>query len=1379
MPQPVQSDASPSPDRLGIYRVESLLGRGGMGEVYLAWDQVLERHVAIKRVRDDRFGGATRRLRFLREARAVARLDHPAIVRVYHVLERDDGLYLVMEYIRGQSLAKLIESGELDVARATALARDVADGLAEAHAQGLVHRDLKPANVMVTSAGHAKILDFGLAKALEPGSASPDEAGALTQSGMLVGTVHAMSPEQAARRPVDHRSDLFAFGGLLYEMLSGRAPFRGDNVLDTLRRISSETPEPLAELCPGLPEPVIRLVEGLLEKDPARRPQHARQVARELAALGAETGPGRPAPVIQIHRPPISEGVGPVSADAPTVDDLPAPREATTVLPPGEVTGTAGSVIRVLVLTDLVDSTKLVETLGDMRMAELSSRHDRLARDLLARHAGLEIDKTDGFLLLFERPGDAVAYALAYHQALSHLTQREGTELAARVGVHLGEVFLRRNPERDVARGAKPLEVEGLAKPTAARVMSLAGARQTLLTRGVFDLARRAAMAGELADPALRWLDHGAYAFKGIEEALEICEVGVQGFAPLTEPADSEKAKRAVSFSDELTLGWRPAAGQTIPRRPHWQLARRLGGGGFGEVWLARHKAGEERVFKFCFEAERLRALKREVTLLRLLRETLGHRRDIARVVDWDFDQAPYFLESEYTDGGDLVSWAEHQGGLAAVPLARRLELVAGAAEALAAAHSVGVLHKDVKPGNVLVAHDADGRPQARLADFGMGLLTEPARLSQPGFTVQGFTETSLDDGTSAGGTVRYMAPELLAGRPATVQADVYSLGVVLYQVVVGDFERPLAPGWRRELGDELLVEDVAACVDGTPERRPRSAAELAERLRSLEERREAWRAEEEAERSRRRTARRRQIAAWLGVAAAVLLLVVSVFAYQTLQAKDRELEARQDAEQRRRQAEALIDFMLGDLRAELQPIGKLGILDKIGDQAMEYFAAVPQSELSDEETASYAKALHQIGQVRFNLGKFPEAAAAFGESLALAKELAAREPENVDWQFELGQSHFWLGYLHHKNRDFDAALSQLETYRRISEKLVEGDPENAEWQRELAYAYSSMASVFEMQGRLLEAARALEVGARTLEGLRLRSPGDHQLTVALANAYAKLGQVAEDLGELSQARSRFEASLDLFVRALAQRPEDMDLQSYVNTAFFNLGKILQVQGETLAALDRFRSALDYSRRLVVHEPEHREWLAALTFDLNELARILIVLGELSEARSLFEESMTISQALVEEAPEHGRWRYYLARDHCSRGLLESRQGRPRRAQESLNAALEILQELVAEGDSSTYRLWLSRTLEELGHSHFELGDMNRAAEVWNRGVEIAQKLVAAKPSPAHLEILARMLILIERSEEARPLIERLASMGYRRIDYLAFLERHGQAEEF
>ncbi len=204
------------------------------------------------------------------------------------------------------------------------------------------------------------------------------------------------------------------------------------------------------------------------------------------------------------------------------------------------------AVLKTLLISDLVGSTRLVEQLGDRRTAQLFEQHDRLARDLMVRHGGLEIDKSDGFLMLFDRPLRAVSYALAYHQALAELGRGMGAELEARVGIHLGEVFLRRNPTEDVARGAKRLEVEGLAKPIAARLMSVARARQTFLSRGAFAMARRAIVGRTAIGGHLAWVSHGTYRFEGIDDPVGVFEVGVEGFAPLVPPVESDKVQRAV-----------------------------------------------------------------------------------------------------------------------------------------------------------------------------------------------------------------------------------------------------------------------------------------------------------------------------------------------------------------------------------------------------------------------------------------------------------------------------------------------------------------------------------------------------------------------------------------------------------------------------------------------------------------------------------------------------------------------------------------------------------------------------------------------------------------------------------------------------------------
>jgi serine/threonine-protein kinase len=263
-----------------------------MGEVLLGYDERLDRRVAIKRVLDGRLTPRLRE-RFRLEARAAARLSHPAIVQVYDLLEDESGDCIVLEYAAGRTLREMLEEGPLDVSEAVRLGGEIAGGLAAAHEAGIVHRDLKAENVIVTPAGHAKILDFGLAKpfAADLGTES------LTEHGTVVGTSHAMSPEQAGGDEVDGRSDLFSFGVLLYEMLTGKSPFRGVHALDTLRRVLTEEPPPPSALRPGLPPALDALVMGLLAKDRENRPASAAAVGRVLEEIGRLPLSGIAAPV--------------------------------------------------------------------------------------------------------------------------------------------------------------------------------------------------------------------------------------------------------------------------------------------------------------------------------------------------------------------------------------------------------------------------------------------------------------------------------------------------------------------------------------------------------------------------------------------------------------------------------------------------------------------------------------------------------------------------------------------------------------------------------------------------------------------------------------------------------------------------------------------------------------------------------------------------------------------------------------------------------------------------------------------------------------------------------------------------------------------------
>ena len=368
--------------------------------------------------------------------------------------------------------------------------------------------------------------------------------------------------------------------------------------------------------------------------------------------------------------------------------------------------------------------------------------------------------------------------------------------------------------------------------------------------------------------------------------------------------------------------------GDTVPGREHWRLSRRMEPSGSSEVWLAENpKTREGRVFKFAGDGTQLKGLKREVTLARFLNQSLGEREDLVRVLEWNFDAPPFFVESEY-GGANLAEWAESQGGLAKIPREMRLRVLIDISKAVAAAHDVGVLHKDLKPANVLVAPKNISKDsvssispgwQIKVADFGSGALSNPERLGALGITNLGFTQTATPDAILTG-TLTYLAPEVLAGHSPTISADVYALGVILYQLVAGDFRKPLSPGWERDIDDPLLRQDIADAACGDPERRLKSVAELIQRLEHLETRRVEQNKIELAEKrallAERQLADARVRRPWIMVAAVVLLIGLGA----SLMLYRRAARERDNAKRQTEIASAVNRFLSNDLLGRSNP---------------------------------------------------------------------------------------------------------------------------------------------------------------------------------------------------------------------------------------------------------------------------------------------------------------------------------------------------------------------------------------------------------------------------------------------------------------------------
>jgi eukaryotic-like serine/threonine-protein kinase len=444
-------------------------------------------------------------------------------------------------------------------------------------------------------------------------------------------------------------------------------------------------------------------------------------------------------------------------------------------------------------------------------------------------------------------------------------------------------------------------------------------------------------------------------------------------------------------------------AGDSVPGRDQWRLTRPMDVSGSSEVWLGENpKTREQRVFKFAADGIRLKGLKREITVSRFLRESLGDRPEFVRILEWNFETSPFFLESEYA-GPNLAEWAVAQGGLIQIPLDVRLRLLIDIAQAVAAAHGIGVLHKDLKPANILVvpgvAMGGASAWQIKIADFGSASLFDPSRLHALGITNLGFTQAvALENssgsppgssGSSAAaltGTLMYLPPEVLAGQSPSASADVYALGVILYQLLIGDFRKPLAPGWEAGIQDPLLREDIADAACGDPARRLGSAADLAERLLTLEARRirrnELETAKQRAQVAERKLAAARARRPW--VALAVIALAVGLGFSLTLYR--RAARERDNANRQTAIASSVSRFLSDDLLGRGNPFSS----GKSSETLMEAIQqASPSIDRQFKDEPLVAARLHQtIARALDNRTDYPDARLEYDRAARLFQQV-------------------------------------------------------------------------------------------------------------------------------------------------------------------------------------------------------------------------------------------------------------------------------------------------------------------------------------------------------------------------------------------------------
>ncbi len=628
------------------------------------------------------------------------------------------------------------------------------------------------------------------------------------------------------------------------------------------------------------------------------------------------------------------------------------------------------------------------------------------------------------------------------------------------------------------------------------------------------------------------------------------------------------------------------APGDPVPGRPQWVLEQALGGSGADDVWRARHqKVDETRIFKFADAPDRLRSLRREVALFRLMRNVLGDRRPCVDVLEWNFDAAPYFIEAADA-GQDMRAWAGAlEGGLDALPLERRIAIVADLARAVAAAHGAGVLHKDLKPANVLIETRSDGFPLVRLADFGSGWLLDQAALDLHGISGGGFPPGE-DEASTRSDTAAYRAPEVAQGAAPGMAADIYALGLILYQMTVADLDRPLAAGWEGEVADPLLREDIALAAAGDQTQRLESAALLAERLDTLEQRRTA-RAEAEAEAERREAERRREdaratrrpwirLAVGLGAAGLVATSTAALVA----------VNQRNEARAQTAAAEASYAFLVDDLLGQANPLSGSAAEETLAAAALRARSTVDARFARQPEVAaglhlSLATAFVQRGQYDEARRSFRLAAAAYERAglqdspaaararllharaealsaqpggLATAKTLAAAErrrlgpaADNGMLGFHLAQAEAVIGFF----EDLDASNAAFARALAIAETRPAGLSE-----RDVLLVRQQQAVVLMRLGRPSE---ALPLTQRVAADWTQALGPDHANTLIARQHQA---QAKLMIGELEQALAEADALLPVMTERFGRDSRyTLGLQSTRYEALTSLGRYADAVG--------------------------------------------------------------------------------------------------------------------------------------------------------------------------------------------------------------------------
>ena len=615
-----------------------------------------------------------------------------------------------------------------------------------------------------------------------------------------------------------------------------------------------------------------------------------------------------------------------------------------------------------------------------------------------------------------------------------------------------------------------------------------------------------------------------------------------------------------------------------------------------------------------------------------------------------------------------------------------------------------------------------------------------------------------MSDDTRAGdtvGTPAYMSPEQARGETVTTASDMYSFGLFL-QVLFTERD-PHEAG----LTAPQVVERAARGESVVPTGVDRDIASLITSLKALAPSDRPTALDVIDRLTRIATRKRRAMQRVAAMAALALIALVAVkYVSDVTRERNTAINARADAERRRGQAEALIGFMVGDLRTKLEPVGRLDVLDGVGAHALDYFKSLRPEEITPQELRRNAKTLNQLGEVRMAQGNLAGADEVLRSSIALATAAANRDPNDGENQIELGASHFWMGSLRQKQGDLQGALDQYNTYLRISENLAATQPSNADYQLEVAYGHANVGTILEQRGDL-EGALGHYQGSVAIKERRLQGkPQRADWNVDLARTVNKIGVVQRFLGRFKDAEGALGREHELLTNALRTEPNNTKWLVRLSANLNFRGRLAEELGLQDSAHQHFTDAHALMTKLVAGDAKNATWQRDLAMAESHVARMLQDRGKLAAAEETFRRALSRIGLLLKDDPRRVLWRRDIATIHDGLARLLLDRGSVTEARREIDIALKTLSGEPAAEDEGRRLSW------QIAITNGVVADRAGASQIarreWNSVVDSLWPSRDSLRDVRELTLLARALLHLGRVDDAAPLMDRILKTGYR-----------------